>query len=478
MFHYAHLSSAFIIMSSAKKLRRNPTIICYRDVQELIILKDWFFNFDKSKDNRYKAIQKVKALSSRGKLPHAIESTSLLTSIILTDPVEGGDNKDSNVLQLSYTMALIRFVNGLLDPFQQSNFAIPLHQLAKNLNLPSFFVELRHMGTHESLPNLNILRLASKQAVNWLYDNYWNIVEETPSDLEDDENDNDRAEINRLMPIIENVILNLKSFKKIRKQDLNQVFKYGNSSESGIKYWKAIGNLKKVLNDDMGIVIKVLIYKNFMIYNNDKLITKEPKKFKFNLLLIKLYKPLIDELGNEFKLNLLFDIFHSLQDYVCDDVSAMDIDLGFQFKHGDEIRQIREWAIFLIDDLLLSQNVKSETYQVTSFTSLVHLIIAKFQKVDIVCQLLFMQVLQSFLEKTQSISQSRKDLYLQVSTNYKQLKIEFLAPPPSLDDILTSSSKEESTDRPSKKQKINLPAQPDFLFETHKEWIPRPFGVA
>ena len=173
-------------MSSTKRLKRNPTIVCYRDVQELVILKDWLYNFDDSRDNRYRAIQKVKALSSRGKLPHAIESTSLLTSIILTDPSEGGSNNDSNVLQLSYTMALIRFVNGLLDPFQQSNFAIPLHQLAKNLNLPSFFVELRHMGTHESLPNLNILRIASRQALNWLYDNYWNHVEET-DDLEDSE---------------------------------------------------------------------------------------------------------------------------------------------------------------------------------------------------------------------------------------------------------------------------------------------------
>lgn len=465
-------------MSSTKRLKRNPTIVCYRDVQELIILKDWFYNFDDSRDNRYRAIQKVKALSSRGKLPHAIESTSLLTSIILTDPSEGGSNNDSNVLQLSYTMALIRFVNGLLDPFQQSNFAIPLHQLAKNLNLPSFFVELRHMGTHELLPNLNILRIASRQALNWLYDNYWNHVEET-DDLEDSEdNEGEKLEINRVTPIIEYCITNLKVFKKIRKQDLSLVIKFGNSSESGIKYWKALGNLKGRLLGDPEVLIKILIFKNFLVYNHDKLQVKESKKYRFNSLLIKLYKPLIEEFGTDFKLQLLFSIFSSLNAYIHDDIQSLDMKLGFEFKHGDEIKQIKEWASFLILDLLLLRTVTSEKYKCDSYEVLVNLMIDKIQKVDIIYQLEFMQVLQSSLEKLQANSQSKKDLCSKVTALCKQTKIKSLAAPPSLDDILNGAISEESSERPSKKQKTATHIKPIFLFEEHASWNPVPFGTS
>lgn len=463
---------------SSKRLKRNPTIVCYRDVQELIIIKDWFYNFDDSKDNRYRAIQKVKALSSRGKLPHAIESTSLLTSIILTDPSEGGSNNDSNVLQLSYTMALIRFVNGLLDPFQQSNFAIPLHQLAKNLNLPSFFVELRHMGTHELLPNLNILRIASRQALNWLYDNYWNNVEET-DDLEDNEdNETDKAEINRVTPIMEACITNLKVFKKIRKQDLNLIIKFGNSSESGIKYWKAIGNLKQRLHEEPEVLIKILVFKNFLIYNYDKLQARESKKFKFNSLLIKLYKPLIEELGVDFKLQLLFNIFNFLDANISDDIQSLDLKLGFEFKHDDEVKQIKEWASFLIRDLSLIRNVTSENYNFTTYEELVKLIIDKIQKVNINYQLEFLEILQSSLEKLQVNSQSKKDLYSKVTALCKQTKIASLAAPPSLDDILNGPVLAESSERPSKKQKTTPNSKPIFLFEEHKNWNPLPFGTS
>lgn len=462
---------------TSKRLKRHPTIVCYRDVQELIIIKDWFYNFDDSKDNRYRAIQKVKALSSRGKLPHAIESTSLLTSTILTDPSEGGTNNDSNVLQLSYTMALIRFVNGLLDPFQQSNFAIPLHQLAKNLNLPSFFVELRHMGTHELLPNLNILRIASRQALNWLYDNYWNNVEET-DDLEDNEdNENERIDINKLTPIIDTCITNLKVFKKIRKQDLNLVIKFGNSSESGIKYWKAIGNLKHLLLEDSGALTKTLIFKNFLIYNYDKLQARESKKFKFNSLLIKLYKPLIEEFGIDFKLQLLFDIFDYLDAYINDDIQSLDMKLGFEFKHDDEIKQIKEWASFLILDLALLRNPTSDVYKFSSYDELVNLIIDKIQKVNMNYQREFLEILQSSLEKLQANSQSKKGLCSKVASLCKQAKVVSLMAPPTLDAILNGTELAESSERPSKKQKTTH-TKNVFLFEEHKNWNPLPFGIS
>ena len=57
-----------------------------------------------------------------------------------------------------------------------------MHLLAKQLNLPTYFVELRHMGTHENLPSLDILRSTCSKALTWLYDNYWCHVEEANQD--------------------------------------------------------------------------------------------------------------------------------------------------------------------------------------------------------------------------------------------------------------------------------------------------------
>ena len=120
-------------------------------------------------------------------LPHVVDSTAQITCAVLLDEKEtsSGVDQDSIPIRLSYVMALIRFVNGLLDPTQQSQFAIPLHTLAAKIGLPSWFVDLRHWGTHErDLPGLEILRWAANEALSWLYEHYWN-----DGELEDDGDD-------------------------------------------------------------------------------------------------------------------------------------------------------------------------------------------------------------------------------------------------------------------------------------------------
>lgn len=76
-------------------------------------------------------------------------------------------------LRLLYAMAIIRFVNGLVDREQKGKFAKSIQTLARNIGLPSWFVDLRHASTHERLPSLTVLRGGALQAVGWLHDNYW-----------------------------------------------------------------------------------------------------------------------------------------------------------------------------------------------------------------------------------------------------------------------------------------------------------------
>lgn len=77
------------------------------------------------------------------------------------------------------TLALIRFVNSLLDPLQKRDKSLPLTVLATTAGLPRVFVEIRHWGTHESnLPGAEVLRDFGIRAMEWLWHNYWNKEEQ------------------------------------------------------------------------------------------------------------------------------------------------------------------------------------------------------------------------------------------------------------------------------------------------------------
>jgi len=59
-----------------------------------------------------------------------------------------------------------------------------MYSLAKTLSppLPPTFVELRHQATHETLPSLPKLRLATTKALSWIWDYYWsNLSPSLPS---------------------------------------------------------------------------------------------------------------------------------------------------------------------------------------------------------------------------------------------------------------------------------------------------------
>ncbi len=95
-------------------------------------------------------------------LPHALESTHALLSVI---PQDGSAATSLSYLSLrmSYAAAIIRLVNCLVDPLQLGAYARSIHSIAQQLGLPAWFVELRHAATHEDLPSLEVLRDAARQ---------------------------------------------------------------------------------------------------------------------------------------------------------------------------------------------------------------------------------------------------------------------------------------------------------------------------
>lgn len=144
-----------------------PRIVPWRSSCDLLELGSLFYSPDL--EDKKRAVSLYKAYQTRGPIAQSVDSTSLLVAAYINDR----ECSEKLCVRASYAFAIIRFVNGLLDPYQQGQFAISLHTLARNIGLPSAFVELRHVSTHETLPSLEALRLLNKNALKWLHDKYW-----------------------------------------------------------------------------------------------------------------------------------------------------------------------------------------------------------------------------------------------------------------------------------------------------------------
>lgn len=94
-------------------------------------------------------------------LPHALDSTlSILTAIV--QDLDSQSSSSYLHIRHSYASAIIRLVNGLVDPLQLGTYARSIASIAAQLNLPAWFVELRHSATHEDLPSIEVLRQAAR----------------------------------------------------------------------------------------------------------------------------------------------------------------------------------------------------------------------------------------------------------------------------------------------------------------------------
>ena len=133
------------------------------------------FSLEKAK--QWEAIHRIRAWTSRGRVPIAVESTAALIEI-------GYSVSHSNwEKRMLLSMALIRFVNGIVDAGQKGTFAAAAQTIADAVGLPLWFVELRHQGTHDKLPHLNVLESARRQALNWLRENYWVVQQNYEAEL-------------------------------------------------------------------------------------------------------------------------------------------------------------------------------------------------------------------------------------------------------------------------------------------------------
>ncbi|KAL5534518.1 hypothetical protein ACEPAG_981 [Sanghuangporus baumii] len=168
-----------------------PRRVPWVSLSELDQICSWIYADETDSDAKLKAIHRLSAWRAITALPHALEaSLSLLSSIILDQnyAVESYRQQDSlngpfefpmpknisalNIRQ-SYATAIIRLVNGLVDPLQLGTYARSISSIATQIGLPLWLVELRHAATHEDLPSLELLRTGAKESLTWLLHNYF-----------------------------------------------------------------------------------------------------------------------------------------------------------------------------------------------------------------------------------------------------------------------------------------------------------------
>ncbi|KAK4051603.1 rRNA-processing protein las1 [Microbotryomycetes sp. JL201] len=165
-----------------------PRIVPWTTFDEFRHVFELIYNSDGDSDSQRQGCQlhrranelasfasQIEVWMLRGNCPHAAESTAAFLELVLRDSGNVGASVRPTELEqrLGYSMALIRFVNSLIDPLQTTYYARSMATLATQIGLPLWFVELRHAATHEHLPSLVVLQDAAKQALDWLYTNYW-----------------------------------------------------------------------------------------------------------------------------------------------------------------------------------------------------------------------------------------------------------------------------------------------------------------
>jgi hypothetical protein len=128
-------------------------------------------------------VRRVKAWANRAKLPQSVEATANLVEVGLQD--QRNSTCSERELSLLICMALIRFVNGVVDAAQKGNVAASALGIAEQLDLPIWLVEIRHQATHDRIPPISQLRPARLRALEWLRVQYWEVQATAVQDTEE-----------------------------------------------------------------------------------------------------------------------------------------------------------------------------------------------------------------------------------------------------------------------------------------------------
>ena len=419
-----------------------------------------------------------------GTVPHSIEITSLFTSSILLDErlTKIGVYDDTTV-RLSYTMAMIKFVNGILDPYQQSSYAISLHRLAELIKLPSYFVELRHIGTHEHIPTLEMLRWSTRRALQWLDENYWchvthlNLREGRPVFLRkgDERFEKRAAVIGELREILHNL-------KELRLEDSTLTYKEGDFTGNGKFYWEYLNRLKQIAQDSeemKNLLVQVFIFDpDGIILRSKSLSERAAKSLHF------LYKPILQDMGPEFVMLLFGKLYEFMTKNEYLEV-VNDVNFGEVLVKGDERYMLprneaecvqgRKWIEYMLKNVF----VFGKKPQIVRFIN--------EESAEKIVRLISLQnndesirMLEFFRDKNSDVIKEVPELSGKIDkvleTMNKFKLPDFLIQKPSKRKLDSPASIKASKRKKVKRNILERANSKNSIFKRYDDWIPVPFG--
>lgn len=165
----------------------------WRTHSDLLQIRDQLFHPspDQETPTKRHAISRIHTWKLRGNLPHAIESTALLLDAQLhhhstlqpqpqtknqSAPHASSSLSSDFSIRAVYTAAFTRFVTGFCDIGRHKERSLEpssMLKIALQIGMPEEFVALRHEATHEELPGLRRLVVATERALEWLWGVYW-----------------------------------------------------------------------------------------------------------------------------------------------------------------------------------------------------------------------------------------------------------------------------------------------------------------
>lgn len=90
----------------------------------------------------------------------------LINASLLPPPTSAGE---AMTTRMTCAMAIVRFVNGMVDPLQVGAYARPISHLAATIGIPPILIAIRHRATHDDLPPLPLLLSSVNMAVDYLH---------------------------------------------------------------------------------------------------------------------------------------------------------------------------------------------------------------------------------------------------------------------------------------------------------------------
>lgn len=124
---------------------------------------------------RMLGVKRVRAWSQRCRLPTHVEATRALMEAYINEKTINQACFNEYDLRLMYSMAIIRFVNYIIDPVSIATKVRSMQKVADKLHFPQHFIQLRHQATHQSLPPLHVLRARLAEGIEWLDRHCWSV---------------------------------------------------------------------------------------------------------------------------------------------------------------------------------------------------------------------------------------------------------------------------------------------------------------